>query len=404
MDRPEPNPAPPAGQDPADVHRVRLGRREIVLIGTAHVSRSSVDLVRRTLEAERPDAVCVELDPRRYRAMSQREWWTALDLKAVIRQRQLATLVANLALAAYQRRIGHRLGVPPGTEFLEAARWAEAAGAEVVLADRDVRITLKRAWRRTPVLRRLTLAASLAAGLFERVDLTPERVEELKRSDVLNGLIRELGETLPSLKEVLIDERDAYIAERIRRAPGGRVAAVVGAGHVAGIRRRLIEGRGADLAALEEVPPPSPAARAAAWGVPGLILALLAAVAVRKGAAAAGDDLVYWVLANGIPSAAGALLALAHPATLAAAFLAAPVTSLTPVIGAGYVTALVQAYVRPPLVADFERAGADITRPTAWWRNRLLRVFLSFVLPSIGSLVGTWLGGYRLVHTLFLRP
>jgi len=397
--QPEPTPAVPAGE--ADVHRVRLHDREILLVGTAHVSQESADLVRRVITEERPDTVCVELDERRYRALSEKKRWDNLDLKRLIRERQLSTLLANLVLAAYQRRLGRTLGVMPGTELLEAARTAEELGIAVRLADRDVRVTLRRAWHATSLPRKIYLLATLLAGIFDRTELSEEELRRLRRSDVLSELLKELGEALPELKAVLIDERDTVLSENIKAAPGGRIVAVVGAGHVEGIRKALHDDRRSRLAEIQEIPPARRGWRHLGWAVPALIVGSLAAIGVRKGAAVAGDNLLYWILANGIPSALGAALALGHPATVAAAFMAAPLTSLTPVIGAGYVTAFVQAVCRPPVVREFENVLDDMGRLTGWWRNRLLRVLLTFLLPGIGSLVGTWIGGIEIVRNLF---
>jgi len=375
-----------------------------VLIGTAHISRESADLVREVIVAEQPDCVCIELDEQRFKALSQEERFESLDLREVIRQRQLTTLMMNLMLASYQRQLGGRLGVMPGTELLEAAKTAQAQGVPIELCDRDVRVTLRRAWRRMSLWKKFTLLSGLLAAVFERQEVSEEDLRELREQDVLSKLMSELGEAFPALKTVLIDERDTYLTEKMRRASGERVVAVVGAGHVPGIRAALESAGGSepvDLEPLEEVPAARPYLRWLGWGIPALIVGSLVAIGVRQGSAAAGENLLYWVLANGIPSSIGALLALGHPATIIAAFLSAPLTSLTPVIGAGYVTAFVQTYYRPPLVKELQHVGNDIASPIAWWRNRLLRIFLVFLLTTIGSFVGTWVGGVEIISNLF---
>ncbi len=391
-----------ASEEPSsDVHLVEVGGRSFYLVGTAHVSRESRDLVRRVIEQERPDCVCVELDERRFEALSQEHKFDDLDLRAVIRQRQLVTLMLNLVLSAYQRQLGLSLGVMPGAELLEAARVAREAGIPVELSDRDVRVTLRRAWRAMRWWRRFILVSFLLASLFERPSLGEDDLRELRRQDVLSQLLRELGEAFPGLKSVLIDERDLYLAERLRRAPGERVVAVVGAGHVEGVRKALLADRPVDLDVLDAVPPAARFGRYVGWGVPIVIASALVAIGWRQGVQAVGENLAFWVLANSIPSFTGAVLALAHPFTMLAAFLAAPVTSLTPVIGVGYVTAAVQTYFRPPRVRELQSVPSDLGSLRGWWRNRMLRIFLVLVFTTLGSLLGTWVGGAEILSNLF---
>jgi pheromone shutdown-related protein TraB len=385
----------------SDVHRIEVDGREFVLVGTAHVSRESAALVREVIERERPDAVCVELDRQRYETLSHRRRWEALDLKQVIRNQQLAALLANLVLASYQRKLGVALGVEPGAELLEATRAAEERGIPFFLCDRDVRVTLRRAWGSMSLLDKSKLLSTLLVSLFERPEITEDDLRELREQDALSELMRELGELMPALKTVLIDERDAYLAEKMRQSPGRRVVAIVGAGHVAGIRAALGAPRTPDLASIEAIPPVAPAWRWVGWGVPALILGALVAIGVQRGADVAGQSLLFWIVANGVPSTLGALAALAHPVTVVSAFFVAPVTSLVPVIGAGYVLAFVQAYLAPPLVGEFASVAEDAASLGRWWRNRLLRIMLVFVLTTIGSIVGTYVGGVEIVSRLF---
>jgi len=383
-----------------DVRMVRLGEREIVVLGTAHVSRESVELVRSAVTELRPDVVCVELDAKRFEALARPDRFEGLDLREVIRTRQLATLGLNLTLASYQRSLGVALGVKPGAELLEAARCAEAEGIPVALCDRDVRITLRRAWRALSFWKRLLLVSSFTAALFEREELSEEDLRELRRTDVLSRLLHELGEAFPGLKTVLIDERDAYLAERIRETPGRRLLAVVGAGHVTGLVRTLERGEPVDLAALSTTPPTSRLTHALGWGIPALVVLSLVAIGLRDGGAVAGENVAFFALATGLPSAAGTLLALGHPATVLSALLLAPLTALSPVIGIGHVTALVQSWVRPPFVRELSSALEDLGTAKGLWGNRLLRVLLVFALSTLGGMIGTWVGGARLLSSL----
>lgn len=386
---------------PPDVHHLQVDGREIFLVGTAHVSRESADLVREVICREKPDCVCVELDGKRYEALARRKRWEVLDLKEIIRRKQLSTLLINLILASYQKKLGDQLGVLPGTELLEAAKTAEQEGIPFTLCDRDVRVTMRRAWHATSFFKKNYLLASIMASMFDKTEITEEKLRELRETDVLSELLTELGETLPELKEVLIDERDTYLSEKIKASNGKRLVAVVGAGHVKGIKKALPENRAGRMAEIETIPPVSPIWKIIGWAIPCMILGSLVLIAFRKGGAVAGDNIIYWILANGIPSSIGALLAMAHPLVIAGAFVAAPITSLTPVIGAGYVTAFLQVILCPPFVFEFEKVLEDMGTFTGWWRNRLLRVFLAFLLPGFGSMIGTWLGGYKIISNLF---
>jgi len=386
---------------PDDVHILQLGDKKIILVGTAHISRDSIELVRLVIEGESPDGVCVELDEKRFKALSDRNKFAALDIKEIIRKKQLSTLLINLMLSSYQKKLGSKLGVLPGTELLAAAQLAEEMHIPVHLSDRDVRVTLRRAWHATSLIKKSYLLASIFTSLFDKTEITEERLAEMKKKDVLSELMNELGELMPDLKKVIIDERDIYLAEKIKQTPGKKIVAVVGAGHVEGIQRVIAIDNSARMAEISHFPPVAGYWKAVGWAVPAVIIGSLVAIGIQKGGAAAGANLMYWILANGIPSAIGAMLALAHPLTIVGAFAAAPVTSLTPVIGAGYVTAFIQVMARPPVVKEFETVLEDMATVSGWWRNKLLKVLLAFLLPGFGSMIGTYLGGYEIITNLF---
>jgi len=381
----------------SDVERFTVDGRELILVGTAHISRESADLVRQVVEAERPDCVCIELDERRYAALSQKNRFESLDLKQVIRQQQVTTLFLNLILVAYQQQLGGKLGVLPGSEFIEAASVASELGIPMALCDRDVRVTLRRAWGTISLWRRFVLFGSVLQSAFNKQTLTEDDLRNLRSQDVGSRLINELGQEFPGLKTVLIDERDTYLAEKIRRSTGQRVVAVVGAGHMQGIRAALAAPRSVDLAELETVPPASNVWKWIGWGMP----AVIAWIGWQKGVGAAGDNLLFWVLITGVPSMVGTLLALAHPLTVLTALVAAPITSLTPVLGVGYVAAFAEAYLRPPRVHEFQSVAQDFNVPRQWWKNRLLRILLVFLLSTLFGATGTLIGSAKIVRNLF---
>jgi len=389
-----------AHEESGDVRRVEVGGREIWLVGTAHVSQRSVELVREVIEREQPDAVCIELDAGRYEALSQEKKFAEQDLREVLRRKQVATLLLNLILASYQRRLGLELGVAPGSELLEAARVADENGIPISLCDRDVRITLRRAWQSLSWRERFRLIAELGASLFESPEISEDELARLRDQDVVTEVMSELGRLMPDLKRVLIDERDAHLAHEILETPGRKIVAVVGAGHVDGMRGRLERDERTDLDAITAIPPSSAWWRVAGWGVPLVILGSIVAIAFTQGPEAAGENALIWFLANAIPSGVGALIALGHPVTILAAAFSAPFTSLTPLIGAGYVAAFTQLWARSPRVGDFSSLGDDLTIPSRWWQSRLMRIFLVFVLTTLGSVLGTWAGGLGVLRNL----
>jgi len=386
---------------PSDVRILERDGRTFVLVGTAHISQTSVDLVRRVIEQERPDTVCIELDERRYQALAEQKRFEAQDLRTIIREKQLTTLIVNLLLSAYQRRLGLKLGVTPGSELLEAAKTAESLEIPVSLCDRDIRITLRRAWGSLGLWRKLQAISGLLVSAFESPELTEEELERIREQDVLSELMNELGDSMPELKAVLIDERDAYLAQKIVESPGQRLVAVVGAGHVAGMTEAIESGAQADLTEIESIPPVSNVWTIVGWAIPAFILGSIGWIGWSQGLGEASDNALYWFVANAVPAGIGGVLALAHPITAVAAAISAPFTSLTPVIGAGYVAAFVQAWVQPPRVWEFRNVSNDALDPKGWVRNRLLKILTAFILVSFGSIIGSLVGGVEIARNLF---
>ena len=391
----------PSSEYPSDVHAIQFEDKTILLIGTAHISQESVDLVNEVISKERPDTVCLELDEKRFKALTQKKQWQSLDLKEIIKKKQLSTLMINLLMASYQKKLGGQLGVQPGAALLNAAKTAEENDIPVTLIDRDVRVTLRRAWKSTSLFKKGYLLTTIFASLFDSTEISEEKLAEMKQKDVLSDLMDEMGSALPDVKRVLIDERDIYLCEKIKTTEGKRLVAVVGAGHVAGIKEVFKDDHSTELEEINTIPPVSGLWKTIGWSIPLLILGSLVTIGIQKGAADAGANLLYWILANGIPSAIGGVLAFANPVTVIGAFIAAPITSLTPVIGAGYVAAFIQVMRTPPVVKEFETVGDDMGKLTGWWKNKLLRLFLVFLFTGLGSSVGTYIGGYEIITNLF---
>ena len=384
-----------------DVQIVNKDGREFIIVGTAHISRQSADLVREVIEKEKPDTVCVELDDKRLKALSEKNRWENLDLRQVIKDKQLSTLIVNLVLSSYQKKLGEKLGVVPGTELLEAVQTAKENNIPVQLCDREVRVTLRRAWHSMTLWQKSKFLSGGLAGLFEKQELTEEKLAELRNKDVLSEMMDEIGKAMPVLKKIIIDERDQYIAKKMKESNGKKIVSVVGAGHVKGIINILECNDNIDLEKIEIIPEPSIGGKVLGWSIPVIIIASIFYIGFSQGISEAGNNALFWILACGIPSAIGSLLSAAHPVTIIASFFSAPITSLSPLIGVGYVAAFVQAYMQPPIVKEFQEVSKEFRSFTKWWKNRLLKVMLVFILSSIGGVIGTSVGFFEIVKNVF---
>ena len=376
---------------PSDTHRLQVGDSEVVLIGTAHISQESIDTVRQVIADEQPDCVCVELDEQRLTALKDKNHWENLNIYQVVRKGQAAFLMANLALASFQKRMGLQTGVKPGSELIAAVEAAEELDATVELIDRNIRTTLLRAWRKTGLWKKLNLISVMFASMFDKTELDEEELAKLRETDTLSSMLEELGDLLPTVKGILVDERDQYMAHHIYNAKGSKIVAVVGAAHLPGILKRLQgENAGDSIEEIDIIPPKSAVSKIIPWMIPAVVILVFILGFLFGDTDRLADAAIAWILANGILSAIGAMLALAHPLTIITAFVAAPITSLNPTIGAGMVTGIVQAMVAAPTVRDLENVSEDMTTIRGWWSNRTTRVLLVFFLSSFGSAIGTF--------------
>ncbi|MGA9476865.1 MAG: TraB/GumN family protein [Desulfobacterales bacterium] len=367
---------------------LEIDGKKIFLVGTAHVSEESARLVADVIDREKPDTVCVELCASRYQSIRQKDQWQNMDIVKVIREKKSFLLLSNLLLASLQKKIANKLNIRPGQEMIQAIESAEAVGAAIHLADRDIRITLSRTWRLMRLRDKIKLLAQLVFSLGQVDDISAEDVEKMKQEDVLETILADVGKSLPIVKAILIDERDRYLAHKIRHAPGEKIVAVVGAGHVPGIKRYW--NTEIDIAPLEKLPPKSKLSAVLKWVIPLGIVALIITGFFMGGAKVGKDMVVWWLLANGVLAGLGALAALAHPLTVLSSIVAAPLTSLNPMVAAGWVSGLVEAFSRKPRVIDFENLQEDIHSLRGFWKNKVTRVLLVVVFTNLGSSIGTF--------------
>jgi len=374
--------------DHQNVHRLTLDSREIILIGTAHISRESADLVDRVITEEKPDVVCVELCKARFEAIQQKDKWQEMDIVKVIRENRTALLLSQLLMMSLQKKIAERFNINPGEDMLRAISRAEESGAEVVLADREIRVTLLRTWRMMGLWTKMKFLSDMILSLFIGEDIAEENIEELKQHDVLDLALKSIGEKLPELKTTLIDERDQFLACSIRNSQGRKIVAVVGAGHIPGIIENI--GKAIDIDEINTIPPRSFWARFFGWGFSAAILSLFVAGFFYSGGRTSIHMMLSWSVITAICATIGAMMLLAHPFTILASALSAPIATLHPLIATGWVAGLTEATFRKPQVRDFLDLKDDITTVKGFFRNRITRILILVVVVNLTTSIGTF--------------
>ncbi|RLB86768.1 MAG: TraB family protein [Deltaproteobacteria bacterium] len=371
-----------------NVDVIEQNGKRFILVGTAHVSRESAEEVATIIREEKPDTVCIELCPSRYETLTNKKQWEETDLLKVIREKKAFLLLFNFLLSSFQKKLADRLGVKPGQEVLEAIKCAEQVGAQIHLADRDIRVTLSRAWRLMGFWTKLKLLTQIFTSATELESIKEQEIEKMKDMNVVESLISEVGKSLPEVSRVLIDERDQYLSQKIRQAPGNKIVAIVGAGHIPGIKRYW--GEQIDLTQLELLPPKGKILSVIKWLIPALIVALILAGFMLADRHTGTTMLKWWVLANATLSGLGAAAALGHPVTVLSAIVASPITSLNPLIAAGWVAGVVEIFFGKPKVKDFQALAEDLGSVRGFWKNKVTRILLVVVLTNIGSSLGTF--------------
>lgn len=386
-------------EDNDNITRIHIEEKEIILIGTAHVSRQSAELVKEVIESEKPDSVCIELDDQRYQSMLEGNKWKETDIFKVIKEKKATLLLINLALSSFQRRMAKQFGINAGQEMLQGIDSAKETGAQLILADRNIQVTFSRIWHGIGFWGKAKLLMEIIYSIFSDESISEEELEKMKSQDMLNSILNDFTENFPQLKVPLIDERDQYLAQKIKEAPGNKVVAVLGAAHVPGIKKELVKEH--DLNRLTEVPAPSKAPKIIGWTIPILLIAAIAWTFFANPSAGVRQTL-SWVLWTGTLSAIGTGIALGHPLAILTAFFAAPISALHPLIAAGWFAGLAQAYIRRPSVGDFENLADDVLSVKGFWTNKVTRILLIVVLANIGSATGSVIGGADIVR-LFLQ-
>lgn len=387
------------------VKTVQCNNTTVTLVGTAHVSKKSVELVEEMIRSGQYDCIAIELCQPRYENMINQAGWRNLDIYRVFREKKAALLLVNLALSAYQKRLAEKIGAEAGKEMQRAAELAAEYNIRLEMIDRNITTTLYRLVQNVSLWQKFKLFGGLIASIFVGEEITEQQIEDLKRGDVIHSVVEEFGEKLPAVKKVLIDERNQYMTGKLAEISASpdapkNIIALVGAGHLPGMATDFAAPPSEEqLRRLDERPPASRVGYYFGWGL-GIFILGMFYVGYQQSPEIGWQLAVTWLVVNGGLSALGAALALAHPLSILTAFFAAPITSLNPTIGAGMVVGLVESYLRKPKVRDFESLRDDISSWKMWWKNRVVRVFLVFFFANIGSVFGTYIAGAAMVRQL----
>ncbi len=376
---------------------VETGAKTVYLLGTAHVSRESADEAERLIQRVHPDTVCVELDADRIENIINPKQWDESDIAGIVRQKKAAYLLINLIISSYQKRLAEKFGIQTGQEMRAAMSAAREAGCDIYPIDRSIKVTFMRIWRKLRFMDKMKLLFNLIFSFVDdsEGDISEEDLEKLKTQDMIEAALCDLGEEYPQLKQYLVDERDVYLAEKIRRAPGKTVVAVVGAAHKPGILKHI--GRENPLDELERVPEKPMFGKIIGWLIPALIV-LIVILTFSADKTMGWQQLKQWILYNGVLSALGTLLTGGHILSVLTAFVAAPITSLNPLLAAGWFAGLIEARIIKPTVADFNALSDDLSSFKGLRKNKMTRILLVVVFANIGSIIGTYLGGINILR------
>lgn len=383
---------------------LELNNRKITLIGTAHVSAESISEVENVISDVKPDCVAIELDEKRYESITNPDKYRELDIIKVLKRKEGFLLLANIVMASFQKRMGKNAGVKPGEEMVAAINKAKELNIPTALVDRPIQITFRRAWKKTSAYGKTQLLSALLASGFSKDEISSEEIENLKQASEMDSMMKELSEFMPAVKQVLIDERDQYLASHIWTAEGNNIVAVLGAGHLPGVEahlKKIAENQAStDTSEIASIPESGIFSKIMMWLIPALIVAVIAFGFYIGGKDAGSKMALNWILWNGILAGLGALIAGGNPLTILVSFVGAPVTSLCPFIGVGIVAGIVQAAICKPQVKDLETLSDDAGSIKGFYKNKILRVLLVFLLSSVGSSIGTFAAGAGIVINL----
>lgn len=387
------------------IKRLTVDDKEFILIGTAHVSEASSIEVKETIEEERPDSVAVELCKGRFDSLKNENRFADLDIFSIIRKGQSLFVLGNILLSSYQKKVGDQIGVKPGAEMIAGIEEAKKVDARLVLADRPIDVTLKRVVRQLKFRDKISVLTSLLEFVFskdEGEELDSDTIENLKEDSVILDSINHMGLKFPNVKKYLLDERDSYLAYKIKRASGSKVVAVLGAAHLNGVYEHLKNGdvTASDMERISQVP------KKKKYGsyIAALLLVVFIVLIVftfNSDPARGSESLLVWFGLTASLSALGAFIAGAHPITIVSSVVFAPLGAASPFLSSGMIGALIEAKMRKPKLRDLSSVTDDVFKLKMWRKNNLLRIFAVFILTSVGTLIGNVVGLQNILSAFF---
>ncbi len=373
-----------------NIEKVNYKDKEIYLVKTAHVSKNSIEDVKKCIDEVKPDVICIELDEDRYSKINNPEAWREQDIVKIIKEKKVGFLLVNIILSSFQRRMAKNMDTNTGGEMIEGIKSSEELHVPLVLADRPIRTTFSRIWNNLGLIEKSKLIVSIISSIFDDEEISEEDLAALKEADALEAALNEVGKEFPVVKKILVDERDQYLSTKIKNADGKKIVAIIGAAHAKGIINNL--DKDIDLNKLVETKKKSSFGTIVKWFIPLFIIFMIVYTLVTNKDVGL-SQIKSWILWNGTLSALGTLLAFGHPLSILTAFIMAPITSLNPLLAAGWFAGLTEAIIRKPKVKDFEDIAEDTSTFKGFWKNRVTRILLIVVFANVFSSIGTIVSG-----------
>ena len=376
---------------------INYQNKTLYLIKTAHVSKNSVEDVKRIIDEIKPDAICIELDKERKETLLNKEGWRNTDITKVIKEHKVGFLLVNVILSSFQKRMAAKMDTQSGGEMLEGIRKAEELKVPLILADRNIKTTFKRIWNSLGLKEKMKLLMAIVMAIFDDEDISEEDLARLKEADSLDVALAEVGKDLPTVKRILVDERDMYLAAKIKSAPGEKIVAIIGAAHAKGIKNHLNED--IDLKKLDDISKKkSLLGEIIKWSIPALLI-FIVIYTLFINLDTGINQIKNWILLTGSLSALGALIAFSHPLTILVAFIAAPITTIHPLLASGWFAGLAEAYLKKPRVKDFEDLSLDTDSFKGFYKNRVTHILLVVILTNVFSSLGTIIGSIDIIRS-----